>query len=153
MIWSAPSAPVKRAAERELRLETQLAADMPALLTDKTLLTRSLLNVLNNALNFTPQGGLVMVSTFCQLDGARTWSAIAVSDTGPGVSNKDWPHLFELFYRGEASNNYQTSGTGVGLFVARRLLDALGGKIVVESQPGSGAMFTLWLPDGPTAHV
>ena len=133
---------------RGVQLQACLADQLPPVMTDKTLVLRAMLNVVMNALNYTPKGGAVTLTTGSQAEGDRLWVTIAVADTGPGISEKDRPYIFEPFYRGEASNDYKTPGTGVGLFMARRLLETLGGKIVVDSQPGAGATFTLWLPDG-----
>ena len=104
--------------------------------------------MVTNALNYTPRSGTVTLSTASHPEADRVWVTITITDTGPGISDKDRPYIFEPFYRGDATNDYKTPGTGVGLFMARRLLDTLGGKITVDSQPGPGATFTLWLPDG-----
>ncbi len=138
---------------RGVQLRTDLSPQLPLVLTDKSLVLRSLLNVVTNALNYTPRSGTVTLSTASHAEADRVWVTIAIADTGPGISAKDRPYIFEPFYRGDATNDYKTPGTGVGLFMARRLLDTLGGKISVDSQPGEGATFTLWLPDGAVVHA
>jgi len=70
---------------------------------------------------------------------------IEVRDTGAGISAQDLPHIFEPFYRGAAAADYKTPGTGVGLSITQRLIERLGGRITVESNPGRGAAFTFWL--------
>ncbi len=138
---------------RGVQLQTCLADHLPLVLTDKALVLRSLLNVVTNALNYTPRGGIVTLSSASHAEADRVWVTITITDTGPGISDKDRPYIFEPFYRGDATNDYKTPGTGVGLFMARRLLDTLGGKITVDSPAGPGATFTLWLPDGAVVHA
>ncbi|MBP7689698.1 MAG: PAS domain S-box protein [Thermoflexales bacterium] len=138
---------------RGIQLQTCLADRLPLVLTDKSLVLRSLLNVVTNALNYTPRSGTVTLSTASHPEADRVWVTITITDTGPGISDKDRPYIFEPFYRGDATNDYKTPGTGVGLFMARRLLDTLGGKITVDSPAGPGATFTLWLPDGAVVHA
>jgi len=71
---------------------------------------------------------------------------ISISDTGTGIAAKHLPHLFERFYRAEASRNRVIGGAGLGLAICKRIADAHGGGIEVESTPGSGSMFTLRVP-------
>jgi two-component system sensor histidine kinase ChiS len=75
----------------------------------------------------------------------KHWVTIELRDTGAGISAQDLPHIFEPFYRGAAAADYKTPGTGVGLSIAQRLIERLGGHITVESNLGRGAAFTFWL--------
>lgn len=112
------------------------------LLGDRHLLVRAVQNVLDNALRYTPSGGSVRV----------TWNQdgpdliFQVEDSGPGIAPVDLPHLFTPLYRGEASRNRQTGGTGLGLTIARRILWAHGGDLTATNSATGGAIFTGTLP-------
>jgi len=132
------------ARERQLTLTLRSSPDLPRLTTNRALLRQVFAHLLANALSYTPPGGVI---TLCAAPGEadRTGVIIAVRDTGPGISAKDLPHIFEPFYRGEAAADYRTPGTGVGLSIAQRIVGQLGGQITVDSQPGRGAAFVVWL--------
>ena len=97
-------------------------------------------NLLSNALKFTPPGGRVQM-TLTQVGGQ---ARLEVSDTGPGITAKDQPHVFERLWRGARAAH--TAGSGIGLAVAAELADAHHGSIELSSQPGNGTRFTLVLP-------
>lgn len=136
-----------RAALRSLRLNHTLAPALPFVSADTILLTQALVNLVTNAINYTPPGGTIDLSTAQVMDGDTTWITITVQDTGPGITPADLPHIFERFYRGRAAADYKTPGTGVGLFISRNILTALEGRLTVRSEgkPGHGAVFTAWL--------
>jgi signal transduction histidine kinase len=134
-----------QAHERELTLTLAQEADLPRVTTDRALLRQVLVNVVANALSYTPRGGSVTLRTAQQTRAGSAWVTIEVRDSGPGIAEQDLPHIFQPFYRGAVANDYKTPGTGVGLTIARRILEQLGGRIAVESQPGQGATFTIWL--------
>ncbi|MBI4346591.1 MAG: MEDS domain-containing protein [Elusimicrobia bacterium] len=98
-------------------------------------------SLLENALKVTPRGGRVGMSAVK----AGGMVEFSVTDTGPGVSKQDLPHLFERFYRGRAGREADPLGTGLGLYIARRIVDAQGGRIWAESS-GDGACFRFVLP-------
>jgi signal transduction histidine kinase len=131
--------------ERQLTLTLVQAHDLPRLTTDRALLRQVLVNVLANALSYTPRGGAVTLNTATVRLEGMAWVTIEVRDTGPGITEHDLPHIFEPFYRGAVASDYKTPGTGVGLTIARRMLEQLGGHITVESVPGQGTTFTIWL--------
>ncbi len=114
---------------------------------DAHLLTRAVENLLDNAIRYTPTGGDVRVAWDAQAGGV----AFTVADTGPGIPDRDLPHLFAPLYRGETSRNRRTGGTGLGLAIARRLLRAHGGDLTAANAPGGGAVFTATLPDAVPA--
>ncbi len=117
-----------------------------------------LTNLLSNALRFTPAGGTVTLSwrevpaTGTRLGGVE----LAVSDTGPGIAPAHQPHLFDRFYQGaHPSTPGAQPGTGVGLALVKELTELHRGTVAVESPPGAGATFRVWLPQGlvPAAHA
>jgi signal transduction histidine kinase len=122
------------------------AADLKPVLADATLLTRALRNLASNAFNYTPRGGSVICRTAACIAAGVDWVTVAVDDSGPGISAEERPHLFERFYRGRAARNYKIPGTGLGLAMAREIIDKLAGRITVDDHPGaSGVTFTIWL--------
>ena len=111
---------------------------------DEARVRQVLTTLLANAIAYTPPGGTLTVATRAQ-DGA---GVVEVADTGPGIDPVDRPHVFERFYRGRASAG--TPGSGIGLAVARELVQAHGGDIDVGDRPGGGARLTVTLPAAGT---
>ena len=136
------------ARERNLRIESQPASDLPRAAADSTWLLQALSNLMTNAMNYTPSGGMIMLSTALQPGDDRAWVTCTIRDTGPGISAKDRPHIFERFYRGEAAKDYTIPGTGLGLAISKEIIEKMGGRITVEGEPGHGAAFTVWLQQG-----
>ncbi len=117
--------------------------DRPVMVAgDPMLLMRAVENVLDNAVRHTPSGGEVHVGWQRQDETAE----FAVTDTGPGIPVGDLPHLFTPFYRGESSRNRRTGGAGLGLAIARRLLQAHGGDLTASNLVTGGARFRGTLP-------
>ncbi len=101
-----------------------------------------------NALAYTPRGGRVTLKTMQQHRADGEWVTLTIQDTGPGISDKDLPHLFERFYRGDAASDYTVPGTGLGLSISQAVIKKMDGQITVENVPatnGGGAAFTIWL--------
>lgn len=134
-----------QAEARGLTLQYFPAAVLPRVWADPALLLRVMANLLSNALNYTPAGGLITCATQLQARNEKLWVTLTVRDTGPGISAQEMPRLFERFYRGQAARNYKTPGTGLGLAISKEIMHKLGGFITVESQPHHGAAFTVWL--------
>jgi len=102
-----------------------------------------LMNLLSNAVKFTPEGGQIKVSHRQQ----NSWVITDVADTGIGIKREDQNRLFEIFSKANLSLAGQEKGTGLGLYVAKRLAEAQGGKLWLEySEPGRGSTFSLALP-------
>jgi len=99
--------------------------------------------LIDNACKHTPPGAVIEMSA--GLDGGNT--GISVRDTGPGIPPDALPHIFERFYRGEVSRS--GPGSGLGLSIAKELIEAQGGTIRVESALGQGSVFTVILPTAP----
>ncbi|NDJ34579.1 MAG: PAS domain S-box protein [Chloroflexi bacterium] len=102
--------------------------------------------LLTNALNYTPSKGSVTVRTFRRDLYDRPHAGFAISDTGPGVPREEREHIFSRFFRGSAAHKTNAPGTGLGLSIAQTIVQMHGGRIHLESTPGHGATFTVYLP-------
>ena len=104
-------------------------------------------NLLENASNYSPEGGVIDVSA------SRTdsWVDIVVADHGPGIPEPDLSRIFERFYRVDRSRSRDPGGTGLGLSIVRHLVELLGGRVTAANRPGGGAVFTVRLPAGRSA--
>jgi signal transduction histidine kinase len=129
--------PLARA--RSVLVRSQLSPGLPAISGDAARLRRVLTNLLDNAVKFSSEGGTITVEARA-LDGAVTFS---VADTGPGIATEDVPRLFDRFWRAEHT---QRTGTGLGLYIAKGVIDAHGGTIWAESKIGEGSKFCFTLP-------
>ena len=120
---------------------------------DRDRLKQVLLNLVGNAIQYTPQDGDVFLSLGIVAGQAR----LIIRDTGPGIPAEDLPHIFERFYRAEKSRTRgKTTGFGLGLSIAHWIVDKHGGRIEVDSKDGQGTTFCIWLPllsNQPTAAV
>ena len=132
--------------DKRIRLETDVPAGLPPVMADEGRIGQVLLNLVGNALQYTPPGGAVFITA--RRDGDSL--AIAVSDTGIGIPAKHLPHLFTRFYRVDKSRSRAGGGSGIGLTIARHLVEAHGGALRAESLgPGQGSTFTFTLPVAP----
>ena len=115
--------------------------NLPAANADEDRLAQVVGNLLSNAIKYTPAGGAVSVSAGQR--GNEVW--LRVSDTGSGIPPEDLPHIFTPFYRGRGNSRF-ADGMGLGLSIAHDLVIAQEGRLTVQSQPGKGSQFTVWLP-------
>jgi signal transduction histidine kinase len=130
---------------RGVRLDGHVASGIDPVLMDPEKIQRVLYNLLINAIRHTPAGGEVRLSAIVHGDSVQ----VTVKDSGDGIATEDLPHIFERFYRGERARTRDSDGqrgAGLGLAIARGLVEAHQGTIQVESQPGQGARFTFTLP-------
>ncbi len=111
---------------------------------DSDQLKQVLLNLLENALKYTSDGGRVSVSVYTE----GNWAKLEVRDTGIGIAPEDQQRIFDRFYRAERRVP-GAGGSGLGLSIASWVVSAHGGRLAVESQPGLGSIFTVWLPLHP----
>ena len=150
-----------QAQEKGLHFVDALPAGLPAIQADPAQIERVLLNLLDNAVRFTPQGGAITVGGSGE-QGERV--SVWVQDSGPGIPPEALAHIFERFYqacparsrvsgersrRADAARPTGRRGSGLGLTIAREIVIRHGGEIRAESQPGQGAKFTLILPRRP----
>lgn len=118
---------------------------LPLAQADALLLSQCISNLLTNAINYTPAGGTISLQAGETSDSQGQWVTATVSDTGMGIPADELPHIFERFFRGSASRTMAAPGTGLGLAIAHEITNRMNAKITVESQPGQGSAFTLWL--------
>ena len=129
------------ATEKNLALRITVPADLPAASGDERRITQVLLNLVGNAIKFT-DAGEVRVEV-AAVDGSFE---VSVSDTGPGIDEREQQRIFEEFRQAEGAMTQKKGGTGLGLAIAKRIVELHGGKIWVESAVGKGSRFTLTLP-------
>jgi signal transduction histidine kinase len=127
--------------------------DLPAILADEGAIRRAVHNLLANALKHGAGGRSVDVSARRTISGGRPEVAIAVADRGRGIEAAELTHIFEAFYRGRHALEQQVQGNGLGLSLVKRIAEAHGGRVTVQSAPGQGATFTLCLPPAPADVV
>jgi signal transduction histidine kinase len=132
------------AKQQEITLEGSVDTDVDPVLMDTQAIGRVFNNLISNALRHTPGQGRVSVWVRRTSSGVE----VTVSDTGEGIRAEDIPHIFERFYRGDAarSRNRDTGGAGLGLAIARGIIQAHGGDIRVETELGKGTQFTFYIP-------
>jgi signal transduction histidine kinase len=128
--------------DRAVQVHNEVPASLCPLRADRERLHQVLFNVLDNAFCFTPRGGTVTIGA--QLD--RGSCSISVEDTGPGIPEEHLARVFERFYRADSSRSRSDGGTGIGLAIARSVVDAHGGRIWAEQSPGGGAIFRFLMP-------
>jgi two-component system phosphate regulon sensor histidine kinase PhoR len=131
-----------RAVDKNLRLSVNLAKNIPDIAGDRRRLTEVLQNLLDNAIQYTPSGGEIKVTS--EVKDAEV--VITVSDTGIGIPEADQSRIFERFYRVDVARSREVGGTGLGLSIAKHLMEAHGGKLWVESEVGHGSQFHFSVP-------
>ena len=130
-------------AEKGIVLTSDVSADLPTVQADADRIIQVLINLLGNALRYTPPDGTVNVRT-ARMDGAI---AFQITDTGVGIAPEHLPHLFERFYRVDKARSRALGGSGIGLTIAKALVEAHDGRIWVTSPgPGQGSTFSFTLP-------
>jgi signal transduction histidine kinase len=146
----------RNAEGRHHHLEIQLPEERAAVLADRAALRRLLCGLVQNSIKYTPDGGRIVINATTRPNEVR----ISVSDTGRGIREEDTPHIFEKFYRGRSSretgrNSIEDEGStdgddgpgvGLGLYLARTIVEEIGGHISVKSKVGEGSIFTVTLP-------
>jgi two-component system phosphate regulon sensor histidine kinase PhoR len=131
-----------RARDKDLRLSVNRAEKIPDIAGDRRRLTEVLQNLLDNAIQYTPSGGQIMVSASV----ADSEVVFTVSDTGIGIPQAEQPRIFERFYRADVARSREVGGTGLGLSIAKHLVEGHSGRIWVESEIGQGSQFHFSVP-------
>jgi signal transduction histidine kinase len=141
--WLARTLPPWResAQAKGLKWEATIPPDLPTVDVDPDRLAQVVGNLLSNAIKYTPPRGTVSLDA--GIEGEEAW--IRVSDTGPGISPEEQARIFAPFYRSQPGRRFP-QGMGLGLSIAYALVAAHGGRLELDSTPGLGSRFTVWLP-------
>ncbi|MBN1149527.1 MAG: HAMP domain-containing protein [Anaerolineales bacterium] len=150
LVQVAPGELIQRTAEayrvkaenKGIRLQIESQPDLPPLSVDVDRMAQVLGNLMNNALRYTPNGGEICLAA----EEVGGEIRLRLADNGAGIAPEDLPYIFERSYRGDKARQQQEDETGLGLAIARSLVEAQGGRISVESAPGQGAAFTIHFP-------
>lgn len=135
---------MKDFSENRVTLEVNLPEDLPFLYFDRDRVKQVLLNILNNARQYTSPGGGALLEVQVREETGEV--QVALQDTGCGIPPGDLPRIFDRFYRVDKTRSRDHGGTGLGLSIAREIIQAHGGKMFVESTPGKGTRVTFTLP-------
>ncbi|HEX8393315.1 MAG TPA: ATP-binding protein [Longimicrobium sp.] len=127
------------ASEKGLRMETRIPPELPPLWVDRERLHQVLANLMGNAAKFTPAGGRISVEAKVEGEVVR----VSVADTGPGIPAEHLPCVFDRFWQARSTRR---AGAGLGLAIARGIVEAHGGEIGVRSEPGAGSTFSFTIP-------
>jgi signal transduction histidine kinase len=131
------------AAEKPVLLEVKLPEPSVLVWADRDKVTQVLMNLVGNAIKFTPPQGMVTVSAS---RGGAEWAQVSVNDNGPGISAEECQKIFQKFYQVSEDGGAKPKGTGLGLAISKALVELHGGKIWVESEEGRGSTFSFTLP-------
>ena len=132
---------------RAARVSCAIGPDLTDVMTDKQRFGQIARNLVENALKFSPEDTVVRVSIHKGADGLL----LEVSDDGRGIAAEDIPRLFNRFYQVGGALRRVGEGFGLGLYITERLVEALGGRITVDSEVGRGTTFRIWFPDAREA--
>ena len=133
----------ERMAEKKQKLLKEIGHDLPPIRADRDQLIQIFLNILDNAVKFTPEGGTITVTAS---PGAEQDLIIRIADTGVGISKGDIPRLGERFYRADKTRSRDLGGTGLGLSIVKHLMKMHRGRMSIESTPGRGTTVSLYFP-------
>jgi cell cycle sensor histidine kinase DivJ len=131
-----------KARDAGVEIKMRIASDLPEIVGDRRAFSQILINLISNAIKFTPRGGRITVSAQCE----GTKLAVAVEDTGVGIGEADLPRLGEAFFQARASYDRRHDGSGLGLSIVKGLVNLHGGDIDIRSRLGEGTRVTVWLP-------
>ncbi|MBI9088113.1 MAG: response regulator [Desulfobacterium sp.] len=135
-----------KADEKGLNLTTQISKDVPAYLVgDEGRIRQILINLAGNAVKFTTQGSVSIKAAIRERRKSTTVMSYEIKDTGPGIPEEFQENLFDKFSQADTSTTRKFGGTGLGLAISKHLADMMNGKIEVESQPGKGSLFRVFL--------
>ncbi len=131
-----------RADARGISMDASYDGNVPPVMADQDKLRQALVNLLDNAVKFTPDAGSITLASEEDGDGVR----VHVSNTGRGIAPEHLPHVFERFYKADRSR--RDGGTGLGLAIVKHIVQLHGGEVTVQSREGEGATFTFRIPTG-----
>jgi signal transduction histidine kinase len=131
---------IPQASQKDVSFEIALPPELPAFYCDSNRVFQVFANLIGNALRYTPSGGSVRIEARAL---NRDWVEVSVADTGPGIRPEYLPHVFDRYWQPRESAK---TGAGLGLYIAKRIVEAHGGRIRVESRLGQGSRFSFTLP-------
>ena len=135
----------KQAADKGITLQAGIDEGLPKISSDRGRVEQVMLNLLDNAIKYTPSGGAVNV----RVSAADGVIRVDVNDTGIGIPPQDIPRIFERFYRVDKARSRELGGTGLGLAIVKHIINSLNGKVWVESAPSKGSTFSFTLKQTP----
>ncbi len=133
------------AARKNISVHLEIEPDLPPLDGDPALVDRVLLNLVGNAAKFVGVDGNISLAAYREMDHV----VLSVTDDGPGIAPEDLPRIFDRFFQADSGSTRRTGGTGIGLSLAREIVEAHGGRIRAESAVGSGTTVRCWFPIAP----
>jgi two-component system sensor histidine kinase BaeS len=136
------SAHAAQARKRQVALKVEAAPDLPTVEVDPERMAQMLGNLVSNALRYTPEGGQITLAAQADADAVT----LRIQDNGAGIAPQELPHIFDRFYRGDRSRQQGEGESGLGLAIAKSLVEAHGGSISAASTLGQGTTFTISLP-------
>ncbi len=142
LIYNSSSILIPLATEKNQSLNVNIIGRLPVIDADEDMLGQLMINLVDNAIKYTPEGGQISIRAEQWNDGVK----VAVSDTGIGIARESIPRLFERFYRVDKARSREMGGTGLGLAIVKHILEVHNGKIQVESRLGKGSTFTFYIP-------
>lgn len=140
-----------QARAKQLTLHVAISPRLARAWADAGQVEQVVINLLVNALTYTPAGGTITITAGEGAHRGKPGVWLRIHDTGLGIAPEEIPHLFDRFYRGQASYAVQAPGTGLGLAICKQIIDYHEGALEVESKPGEGTAFTVWLLQAATA--
>jgi two-component system sensor histidine kinase BaeS len=142
LLERAMSAHLPEAQQQGISVQVEASPDLPQVEVDPGRMAQVLENLVNNALRYTPEGGRIVLS----IEANASTIKLRVQDNGVGIASEDLPYVFDRFYRSEKSRPRQGTESGLGLAIAKSIVEAHGGSLWVESALGEGTTFTIALP-------
>src|SRR5439155_12479316 len=136
----------EQAREQGVELRVADLPDLPEVEADPQRISQVLGNLVSNSLRHTPAGGTVLLNAWVSAQDGRQFMCMSVSDTGSGIAPDDLPHIFDRFYRADPARTRASGGAGLGLAIAKRMIEAHHGIIWAESTPGEGTTISFSLP-------
>ena len=133
-----------QARDKSITISVETKGPLPTIEADEDMIGQLMINLVDNAVKYTQEGGNIRITTESEKAGIR----VAVSDTGIGIASDSVPRLFERFYRVDKARSREMGGTGLGLAIVKHILEVHGGSIEVASRLGQGSTFTFYLPSG-----
>jgi signal transduction histidine kinase len=133
-----------QAVKKRQVIEVDFAEDLQFAFLDRKLIERAIYNLMQNAINYTPEGGQISLKTEYRVVGKQIFPAISVSDTGPGIPAEQISQLFDMYFR--SKNTIGVRGAGLGLTIVKAVAEAHGGHVEIVSELGKGSTFYIYLP-------